>query len=71
MNDLNALAIAYDRSALYAPDFLTTDVATVPECKEDDCSRPPYKNGRCKADSDLWDYRLGRLNRLPAHQPDH
>ena len=61
MNDLGQLAAFYERAAF--TDCWATDVAGVPECREEGCIRPPYKDGRCRACSDRWDYRIGRIGR--------
>jgi hypothetical protein len=28
-----------------------------PECLEECCPRPPYREGRCKVHADIYDYR--------------
>jgi hypothetical protein len=61
VNDLNALAILYDRGLIATPPCLTTDAPKVPECREGECSRPPYERGLCKFHFDVFCYRVGKI----------
>ena len=47
---------------------LVTDAPPLPECWHEGCSRPPYKEGRCKSHFDLWCYRTGRIGRPPLRR---